>query len=358
MVRDPVCQMEVDENQAVTTEWAGQVVHFCSEGCRDRFLAGHPDKGPRRSYELIIIGGGPAGLTAGVYAAKLKLEAFVIFKDLGGQAIDSTKIENYMGFHFITGPELVEKFSDQVLRSNYVDHKNDEVERIEAGDEEFRVTTSDLQTYRAKAVIVAAGMTRRTLGVWGEEAFQRKGVFYGNLQDLSFVQGKNAIVVGGGNSAVQILDNLHTVAAKIFVVAERFEADPTVLARSAGFEAAAKYEGWKVDRLEGDRGGLQRVVIRKPGSAETQTLDAAGLFIAIGLRPNAGLVSEMTPLNDRGEIIIERDCSTAVAGLFAAGDVTDAYGKRIVIASGEGAKAAMAARQHILALRRNRAPTG
>jgi len=99
-------------------------------------------------------------------------------------------------------------------------------------------------------------------------------------------------------------------------------------------------------------------VVSMVRSAETQTLAAAGLFIAIGLRPNAGLVSEMTPLNDRGEIIIERDCSTAVAGLFAAGDVTDAYGKRIVIASGEGAKAAMAARQHILALRRNRAPTG
>jgi len=351
--RDPVCNMEVGEDAAVTAERGGEVFYFCSEGCRDKFLAEHPEKGPRSSYELIIVGGGPAGLTAAVYAAKLKVDTFVILKDLGGQAVHSTKIENYMGFDFITGPELVQKFKDQLIHSNYVDHKVTEAEKLERTGDGFRVVTSDLAAYSARAVIAATGMTRRKLGVPGEEEFQRKGVFYGNIQDLSFVQGGDAVVIGGGNSAVQIVDDLHTVARKTHVVAQSFRADPAVLKKSEGFAAAVKYEGWKVERIEGDASGVRGVHIRKAGARETAALPAAGVFVAIGLHPNSGLVAGLARLNDRGEVVIGPDCSTDVPGLFAAGDVTSAFGKRIVIASGEGAKAALAARQYILSLRRH-----
>ncbi len=354
MRRDPVCNMEVDETTAVTVEHGGEAFYFCSEGCRDKFLAEHRDRKPRTSYELIIIGGGPAGLTAAVYAAKLRVDTFVLLQDLGGQAIDSTKIENYMGFDFITGPELVHKFKNQLIHSNYVDHKIAEVEKIEKTPEGFRVTTSDLASYLTKALVVATGMTRRKLRVPGEEEFQRQGVFYGNIQDLSFVQGKDVVVIGGGNSAIQIVDNLCTVAAKTYLVARKFEADPAVMKNSDGFAAAEKFEGWKIERLDGDRSGLREVQIRKAATSETATLPAAGLFIAIGLHPNSALVSTLTQLNERGEVIINPDCSTDIPGLFAAGDVTNAYGKRIVIASGDGARAALAAKQYILALRREK----
>ena len=354
MQRDPVCNMEVDEKTAVTVEHGGEAFYFCSEGCRDKFLAEKQDRKSRSSYELIIIGGGPAGLTAAVYAAKLKVDTFVLLKDLGGQAIDSTKIENYMGFDFITGPELVQKFRNQLIHSNYVDHKIAEVEKVEQTPEGFRVTTSDLDSYSARALVVATGMTRRKLRVPGEEEFQRKGVFYGNIQDLSFVQGKDVVVIGGGNSAIQIVDNLHTVAAKTYLVAQSFEADPAVLKKSDGFDAADKYEGWKIERIDGDRSGLREVHIRKAAASETVTLPAAGLFIAIGLHPNSGLVSTLTQLNDRGEVVINPDCSTDIPGLFSAGDVTSAYGKRIVIASGDGARAALAAKQYVLSLRQKK----
>jgi len=140
---------------------------------------------------VIIIGGGPAGLTAAVYAATMKLHAFLVSKNLGGQAVDSSKILNYMGYDFITGPELVDKFKDQLIRSHYIDHLISEVEHIFSGEEGFTVVTSGLIHYTAKALIVATGMTRRRLGVPGEEEFQRKGVFYGNLQDPTFVVGSD-----------------------------------------------------------------------------------------------------------------------------------------------------------------------
>lgn len=121
MKKDPICNMEVSEDSGITTECDGKIYYFCSEGCRDQFLKSC--KQPRTSYDVIIIGGGPAGLTAAVYAATLKMDALLIAKDLGGQAIDSTKIENYMGFDFITGPELVDKFQYQLIHSPLFRHR-------------------------------------------------------------------------------------------------------------------------------------------------------------------------------------------------------------------------------------------
>jgi alkyl hydroperoxide reductase subunit F len=210
--------MEVREDAGITAECDGEIFYFCSEGCRDKFFHEKSCKRPRTSYDLIIVGGGPAGLTTAVYAATMKINAFLIAKDLGGQAVDSTKIENYMGFDFISGPELIEKFREQLVHSHYIDHVLAEVEKVEPVEEGFRVTTSELKTYAAKAVIITTGMTRKKIGVSGEEKFQRKGVFYGNIQDLSFVQDKDVAVIGGGNSALQIVENLQSIARGIYLV--------------------------------------------------------------------------------------------------------------------------------------------
>lgn len=348
MKRDPVCNMEVDERNAFTAECEGKTFYFCSEGCRERFMKGRICRIPRTSYDLIIIGGGPAGLTAAVYAATLKMDAFLITKDLGGQAIDSTKIENYMGFDFITGPELIEKFQYQLIHSHYIDHLMSDVERIEAVESSFNVTTASLRTYSARALIIATGMTRRKLKVPGEEEFQRKGIFYGNIQDLSFVQGEDVAVIGGGNSALQIVENLHGIAKNIYIVSDtEFTSDPSIIERVNMFKDLEKYEGYKVLEFKGEK-TLSSIVIRKIASDEISDIPVKGAFIAIGLQPNYSLVSHLVKLNNRGEIIINPDCSTSYPGIFAAGDVTNAFGKRIIIASGEGAKAALSARQYLL----------
>lgn len=352
MKKDPVCNMDVKEEGAVTAECDGSLFYFCSEGCRERFLQDRKCTTPRASYDLIIIGGGPAGLTAAVYAATLKMEAFLITKDLGGQAIDSTKIENYMGFDFITGAELTEKFQYQLIHSHYIDHLLSETEKIEPANGGFYVMTSELNRYFTKTLIIATGMTRRRLNVEGEERFQRKGVFYGNIQDLSFVHMENAAVVGGGNSALQIVENLHTVAKNIYLISDAgLTADAVVIERVSRFENFSKYEGFRVVEFTGES-ALSGITIRKAAERETVTLPVKGVFIAVGLQPNSSIISHLAAVNERGEIIINPDCSTSHPGIFAAGDVTNAFGKRIIIASGEGAKAALAARQYLLNLKR------
>jgi alkyl hydroperoxide reductase subunit F len=340
--------MECDEHSAIREVCNGQTYYFCSEGCRKKFLEERSCKRQRTSYDLIIIGGGPAGLTAAVYAATLKMEALLITKDLGGQAVDSTKIENYMGFDFITGPELTEKFQQQLVHSHYIDHLVSEVEKIESADQGFNVTTSELNQYFCRTLLVSTGMTRRKLNVPGEEEFQRRGVFYGNIQDFSFVQGEDAAVIGGGNSALQMVENLAAVAGTIHLISDSaLKGDPVIIERVRTIENLRVYEDFKVVRFSG-KGALSSVTIRKKAEEGTTELPVRGVFIAIGLRPNSVSVSHLVDLNERGEIIINPDCSTSRSGVFAAGDVTNAFGKRIIIACGEGAKAVMAARQYLL----------
>lgn len=352
---DPVCKMEVGRNGAITIEYEGEIVYFCSEGCRDIFINGH-SKQPKRSFELIIIGGGPAGLTAAVYAATLKIDAFVITRDLGGQAIDSTKIKNYMGFDFITGPELTQKFKEQLIHSNYIAHLVGEVEKVTANENGFSVRMADGETYFARAVLVATGMKRRKLGVPGEEEFQRKGVFYGNIQDVTQMEGKDAVVIGGGNSAMQIAENLSTVAQTVHIVTDlplKVTADEKDTVRLLNHKNVCVHEECKVEEIAGDE-IVNQIRIKQLGTDESTTLPVSGAFIAIGLQPNSSLATELVELNNRGEVKIGPDCSTATPGVFAAGDVTDAYGKRIIIATGEGAKAALAARQYLLNLRKQK----
>ncbi len=353
MKKDPVCHMEVKEEEAIQAVCDGETYYFCSEGCRDKFLQ-ERTCAPRTSYDLIIIGGGPAGLTAAVYAATLRMEALLIAKDLGGQAIDSTKIENYLGFDFITGPELIEKFKTHLIHSHYIDHVISEAEKVEAAPAGFEITTSNLRTYVAKALLIATGMTRRRLNVPGEEKFLRKGIFYGNIQELFLVEGDNAAVIGGGNSALQVAENLCSVAKAIYLISTTaLTADPAVIERVRHFPNLQTYENYQVEEFIGED-TLGGVIIRRKAGKEILALPVKGAFIAIGLSPNASLVAHLVELNDRREIMINSDCSTSCPGIFAAGDVTNAFGKRIIIASGEGAKAALAARQYLFNLKKNR----
>lgn len=354
MKKDPVCNMDVKDEEAATFECDGIIYYFCSEGCREKFIKEKQCRQLKTEYDLIIIGGGPAGLTAAVYAATLKTNAFLIAKDIGGQAVDSTKIENYMGFDFITGPELVEKFQYQLIHSHHIDHLLSEVEKIEPVEDGFNVTTSELNKYFAKTLIVATGMTRKRLNVPGEAEFQRKGLFYGNILEISFVHGEDVAVVGGGNSALQIVENLHTVAKNIYLISDsELTADTAIIERVRQFKNLKIYEGFKVVEFSGNE-TISGITIRKRAEEEKLQISVKGVFIAIGLRPNSSLVSNLVKLNDSGEITVNPDCSTSYPGIFAAGDVTNAFGKRIIVASGEGAKAALAARQYILNIKKER----
>ncbi len=196
---------------------------------------------------------------------------------------------------------------------------------------------------RRQAVTSTATITIKTPGIL---------ISYGNIQDISFVQGEDVAVIGGGNSALQIVENLQGVAKDIYLVSDaELKADPVIIERVNKFKNLQKYKGYKVTGFTGEN-RLSNITIRKKAEEETVNLPVKGVLIAIGLQPNSSLVSHLVELNERGEIIVSPDCSTSYPGIFAAGDVTNAFGKRIIIASGEGAKAAMAVRQYILNLRK------
>lgn len=356
-VIDPICKMDIHKEDAIALKLKETTYYFCSEGCKNKFQNEKSYKASDESepLDLIIIGGGPAGLTACVYASILRMKAFLITDNLGGQAIDSTKIENYMGFDFITGPELIQKFHYQLLNSHYIDHLISEVELIIPNENNgFIVITSKRERFFTKTILIACGMKRRQLKVPGEEKFQRKGLFYGNIQDMSYVQNKNVAVIGGGNSALQMVENLYNISEKVFLVSDAMlTGDTVIIDRIRALNNIEIFEEYKVEKFIGNK-TLTGVQIRKKGNRETIKLPVSRAFVAIGLRPDTSLVSKYVDLNEKGEIIINQDCSTTCPGIFAAGDVTNVFGKRIIIASGEGAKAALAVRKFLLGTKNNK----
>ena len=348
---DPVCHMEVDETPYFVDVEAKRYF-FCSEGCLHAFQHEQDKYLSKYVFDLIILGGGPAGLTAGVYASIFRLDTLLIARDLGGQAVDSSKIKNYMGFDFITGPELKQKFQDQLLHKNYIAHLIATVSSVEKQEDVFAVRLDQGKTYRSRALIVATGMSRNRLNVPGEEKFQRRGICYSVVQDAPLFAGKNVMVVGGGNSATQAAADLAEICKHVSVVSVTpLTADPDEIEKMGRLKNVTVYERHQVEEI-GGRDKVEWVRIRPLEKGEARTVSVEGVFIEIGFFPNSGVVSGLVELNERGEIKIRKDCSTSFPGIFAAGDVTDAFGKRIIIAAGEGAKAAMAVRMFLRARKR------
>jgi len=343
---DPICGMQVD-TEDFSTIYNNRTYFFCSQGCKDRFESETERYQKTSGYDLIIIGAGPAGLTAGVYASVLRLHTFLISKDIGGQAIDSTKIKNYMGFDFITGPELTEKFRNQFLHRHYIQHVMDEVVKIDSKDGYYEILTRNNNRYLAKAVIIASGMKRRKLGIPGEERLLRKGVSHSTLQDTSLFTGKHIVVIGGGNSGIQTAKGLLQAGCHVTLIEKaNITADPSeleLLTRNSDFEILDKHD---VTEIYGDE-KVEGVEIQSLDNMKKQKFACDAVFIQVGLIPNTEFCIDLLDLNDKGEIKIKPDCSTNARGIFACGDVTEVFGKRIIIASGEGAKAVLSAKQYL-----------
>ncbi|MFO8002375.1 MAG: FAD-dependent oxidoreductase [Marinilabilia sp.] len=344
----PVCKMKVDSNN-YSVEYSWKIFYFCSEGCRQKFKRLPWNYFGNHHFDLIIIGGGPAGLTAAVYASVSKIDTFFIANDIGGQAIDSTKIRNYMGFDFISGKMLVDKFRDQFLENHYLSHKIDDVITIEKQNDRFILTTKSKENFYSKALIIATGMKKRKLGIKGEDRLQRKGIFYKLVQDIGLLEGKEVVVVGGGNSAIQTANELLNNHCKVTIVTQgRLIADKMEIEKIRNRKNIRIIEEHDVLEIYGDD-KVEGVYIspENDNDKNPKSLSCQGVFIQVGFLPNTEFCRDLVELNDKGEIKINGDCSTNTDGIFACGDVTDAYGKRIIIASGEGAKAVLRTRHFL-----------
>lgn len=344
--RDPVCGMEVESTQ-FSIDYEGKSYFFCSQGCLDKFNHAPGDFAFKNSYDLVIIGGGPAGLTAAVYASLSRIDTLLITTEIGGQAIDSSKIKNYMGYEFITGTELIKKFQDQFLNEHYLAHRIDRVIKLEKNTGKYEILTRGKDRITAKAVIIATGMKKRKLGIPGEDRLQRKGISYSSVHDIALFKGLDMVVIGGGNSGLQTTEQLLKIGCKVTIVTQgKMIADPENIEKLKNSSGLRILEGSDVTEILG-KDKVEGIVIQSEESLKTTKLPCKAVFIQVGFVPNTEFCRNLLALNREGEIIIDFACSTNIDGVFACGDVTNVPGKRIIIASGEGAKAVLSAKKFI-----------
>lgn len=301
-----------------------------------------------KEYDIIIIGGGPAGMNAAMYAARKELGAAVITTDFGGQILLTSEIENYLGFPSISGFELSDKMEAHV-RQYPVDFETAQVERLERlEDGSFAAHLDDGQEYRGKACIVTAGKRSRTLDIPGEASFTGRGVSYCATCDGPFYRNKTVAVVGGGDSAVQAAIELAAICPKVYlVVRSRIRAQEILIKRMKEHENIEVLLGYAPEAIEGAK-KVESVLVKNRESGEERTLAVDGCFVEAGGIPNSGFLPAETALNRAGEIVTDKSGRTNVPGLFAAGDVTDNPYKQVIIAAGEGAAAALAAHEYLL----------
>jgi len=295
-------------------------------------------------YDLIIIGAGPAGITAAVYAARKELDFLVISQDIGGQAAWSGDIENYTGYQFITGPELAAKFEEHMRKYGIRLKENEEVLDISRTVENITVKTNKGE-YEARSLIVASGKKSRELGVPGEKEFKSKGLTYCATCDGPLFAGKDVAVIGGGNSALDAAIQLMKVCRSVTVVnlSSGLTGDSVMQEKVTGAANVRVLNQALVKAIFGDK-FVSGIGIEKEDKEET--LAVQGVFVEIGLIPNSAFAGILAK-NGFGEIKVNCRNQTNLPGIFAAGDVTDVPEKQIIIAAGEGSKAALSAFRYL-----------
>lgn len=294
-------------------------------------------------YDLIIIGGGCAGYPAAVYASRFNLKTLVIAREKGGLITTTHLVENYPGFIALSGQELADKLEDQV-KANNVPIKNDFVKSVrKEGDYFILKTDISEDEFKAKSIILATGTKHRHLDAPGEREFANKGVSYCATCDGMFFKNKVVAIVGGGDSSAKEAMVLSKNASKVYMlIRTHLKAEPINADRIRKIENVEIIEGVQVKEIMGE--GIVNSVELDNG----KTLDVSGVFVAVGMLPQNDLAKSLdVELNNKGEIIVDRLSKTNVAGVFAAGDVTDSEWKQGIISSAEGSVAAYSAFEYI-----------
>lgn len=304
-------------------------------------------------YDIIILGGGPAGTASAVYVARKRLKTLLITESFGGQSVVSNDIQNWIGETHITGFDLAKKFEDHVRSfSDIVEIKLEIAQEIKKSGENFKVKT-DSGEYEAKVLILAIGARRRKLNVPGEQKFEGKGVVYCSTCDAPLFPGKTVAVVGGGNAGLEAVIDLFPYAEKIYLLirGDILKGDAVTQEKVKNpAEAGPKVEiifNAVTKEILGDKfvSGLKYQDLK---SGELKELNLEGVFVEIGSVPNSEIVKDLVELDQWGQIKIDsKHASTSTPGIFAAGDITDDPYKQNNISAGDAVKAALAAYSYL-----------
>jgi NADH-dependent peroxiredoxin subunit F len=326
----------------------GDLIHLEATGELYELVGIPLTKKPAPIFDVIIVGGGPAGLSAAVYAARKLMKTILISKNIGGQVTDTFDIENYLGFSEIETADLINRFEEHVVKYGVTKLVGPEVASLDLTGKIKKVFLDDGTIYLSRTVILAMGKRQRMLNVPGEAELVGRGVAYCSTCDAPLFAGMDTAVVGGGNSALEAALDLAKVARKVYLISlTPLTGDPILVDKlrlSGKVEVLIEYA---TNRIIGGK-AVEGIEIQGLGDKKSRRLDVQGVFIEIGLLPNSDLVVDTINVNRTGEIVIDCSCRTGMAGIFAAGDVTDVPYKQVIIAAGEGAKAALSAYNYLM----------
>jgi len=297
-------------------------------------------------YDLIVVGGGPAGLTAAIYAIRKRLNVLVVSKDLGGKTNYHLELPDQENYLVIRGVEVVDKFRSELEYLNFA-RLMDTVDKVEKKNNHFVVQTKTGVSLEAKSVIVATGARQQWLNVPGEREYLSRGLCYSAISYAPLFIDKKTVVIGDGELALRSAAELATVAQQVHVVGPSGSVLDTPLGRKLLETGNVNIlQDYKVTRVLGN-GYAERIVVKDPDGYETD-IPADGTFVEMALIPNSAMVAELVEMDEDGFIKVDCYSRTNVPGLFAAGDVTNILAEQVLVAVGEGVKAALSAYDYLL----------
>jgi thioredoxin reductase (NADPH) len=300
-------------------------------------------------YDLIIVGGGPGGLSAGIYAMRAALKTVLIEKGVpGGQINLSDEVENYPGFEHISGAELSMKFAEHA-RAYGLEEINEEVTAIEPGIKHHTVRLAGGQVLQSHAVILATGGSPRKLEIPGESEYYGKGVSYCAVCDGFFFRGKELVVVGGGDSACEEALYLAKLASKVYLVHRRDALRASMILQQRVQDDCNIEILWNsiVTEIKADEEGVNGVTLQDTRSQAKREMPIDGVFIFIGFVPNNQLVPAGIRINGDGFVVTDDKCETNTPGIYVVGDLRERYARQIVLAAGDGCLASLAAAHYV-----------
>src|SRR3989338_5378101 len=302
-------------------------------------------------YDVIIIGAGPAGMSAGVYACREKLSTLILSPDIGGQTAQSWEVENYMGYSLITGAELSAKFKEHLDKFDCAVFKvGAEVVNLKKSNGKFEIKTRKGESYQGKTVIITSGKVPRQLGVPGEKEFSGKGVTYCATCDAPLFKNKTVAVVGGGDSALDATYQLTKIASRIYLLVRgskfKNDLDKILMENVTASDKVKVIFNASTTKIYGSQ-FVEGLEYQNLKTKEKDRLVVKGIFVEIGSVPSTEFIRGLVALNQWNEIKIDKHNMTSVPGIFAAGDVTEVVEKQTIIAAGEGAKAAIAVANYL-----------
>lgn len=326
----------------------GDLIHLEATGELYELLGEPPAQPPQPIFDAIIVGGGPAGLSAAVYAARKVMKTILISKNIGGQVTDTFDIENYLGFSEIETADLINRFEEHVVKYGVTKLVGPEVASLDLTGKIKKVFLDDGTIYLGRTLILAMGKRPRMLNVPGEAELVGKGVAYCSTCDAPLFAGMDTAVIGGGNSALEAALDLVKVAKKVYLVSTTpLTGDPILVDKIKSSGKVEVFTEHSTNKIVGGK-VVEGIEIQGLDDKTPKSLDVQGVFIEIGLLPNSDLVVDTLSVNNTGEILIDCACRTGITGVFAAGDVTDVPYKQVIIAAGEGAKAALSAYNYLM----------